>query len=178
MTTTEQIISSIKSSKPDYNNMRIWSGFFFDSDFKLPDQMPEGIDQAERTQWFLQPEIFESYGIDIKAIGECMQTLYPLNKFSSMVPQIAYSEQTTGWDLGPHTHNNEVAVHMTIFLNKEPNEGIYVHDTQENFYKNATYVANIFDQCCVFPFTGKEWHGVDGKAIKDTRKLLYIDWMK
>ena len=30
----------------------------------------------------------------------------------------------------------------------------------------------------VFPFTGKEWHGIKGQNIKGTRKLLYIDWMK
>ena len=178
MTNTDQIIDSIKSSKPDHNNMRVWNGFFFDSDFKLPEQMPEGITNEQRTQWFLKSDTFEKYAIDINAIGECMQLIYPEQKFGSMTPQIAYSEQTQGWDLGAHTHNNEVAVHMTVFLNKEPNEGIYVHDTDKDFYQNATYVANIFDQCCVFPFTGKERHGVDGRGIKDTRKLLYIDWMK
>ena len=123
MTNTDQIIHSIKSSKPDHNNMRVWNGFFFDSDFKLPEQMPEGITNEQRTQWFLKGNVFEKYAIDINA-------------------------------------------------------GIYVHDTDKDFYQNAPYVANIFDQCCVFPFTGKEWHGVDGRGIKDTRKLLYIDWMK
>ncbi|OUU18629.1 MAG: hypothetical protein CBC05_01835 [Crocinitomicaceae bacterium TMED45] len=178
MTNTDQIISSIDISKPDYNNMRVWSGFFFDQDFELPEETAEVVTEKERTQWFLKEDVFEKYNININAIGEYMQSIYPDQKFSSMTPQIAYSEQTQGWDLGPHTHNNEIALHMTVFLNKETNQGIYVHNTDKEFFQEATYVANIFDQCCVFPFTGKEWHGVDGEAIKDVRKLLYIDWMK
>jgi hypothetical protein len=67
---------------------------------------------------------------------------------------------------------------MTVFLNEEENEGLYVHDTDENFYDKAVYVKNIYDNCCVFPFTGKEWHGIRGDKIKGIRKLLYIDWCK
>ena len=106
-----------------------------------------------------------------------VQKLYPENRFL-LTPQVAYSEQTTGWDLGPHVHDNEVAVHMTVFLNDEENEGLYVHDSDENFYDKAVYVKNIYDNCCVFPFTGKEWHGIRGDKIKGIRKLLYIDWCK
>ena len=36
---------------------------------------------------------------------------------------------------------------------------------EENFFNDAVYVRNIYDNCCVFPFTGKEWHGVDAQNI-------------
>ena len=113
----------------------------------------------------------------MEAIGEVLQTLYPLQKINT-IPQIAYAECETGWELGPHVHDNDIALHMTIFLNEQENEGLYIHDTDKDFYKDAVYVKNVYDSCCVFPFTGKEWHGLRGDKIKGTRKLLYIDWMK
>ncbi len=174
---TLRILDKIKKADPDYNNMRVWSGFFFDQEFVLPKYVNTPITHSERTQWFLDYKVFYDYNINLEAIGELVQKLYPENRFL-LTPQVAYSEQTTGWDLGPHVHDNEVAVHMTIFLNKEENEGLYVHNTQENFLNDAVHVKNIFDNCCIFPFTGKEWHGINGDNINGTRKLLYIDWMK
>ena len=174
---TANIIKSIKESVPDYNNMRSWNGFFFDKEFdNLLDVHCTEV--GERKQYFLDYKIFhDKYNIDLEAIGDVMQVLYPTIKFKN-IPQVAYAECQKGWDLGPHTHDNEIALHMTVFLNKKENAGIYVHDKEENFFNDAVYVRNIYDNCCVFPFTGKEWHGVDVQNISETRKLLYIDWLK
>tara|TARA_B100001057_G_scaffold68641_1_gene62371 strand:- start:2152 stop:2682 length:531 start_codon:yes stop_codon:yes gene_type:complete len=173
---TLQIINSVRKANPDYNNMRVWSGFFFDKQFELPSNI-NFTQMGERKQFFLDYKILLDYNIDLETIGQVLETLYPSMKFNN-VPQVAYAECETDWDLGPHTHDNEVALHMTVFLNKEENEGLYVHDTDKNFFEDATYVKNIYDNCCVFPFTGKEWHGINGKNIVGLRKLLYIDWMK
>lgn len=173
---TVRIISKLKSEKTDYNNMKVWSGFFFDKKFVVP--ASSDIDERQgRKQMFLDYRIFLDYDIDLEAIGEVLQTLYPLQKINN-IPQIAYAECETGWELGPHVHDNDIALHMTIFLNEQENEGLYIHDTDKDFYKDAVYVKNVYDSCCVFPFTGKEWHGLRGDKIKGTRKLLYIDWMK
>ena len=173
---TLQIINSVRKANPDYNNMRQWDGFFFGQKFKLP--FSNDISQmGERKQYFLDYKIFLDYNIDLETIGQVLETLYPSMKFDK-IPQVAYAECKTNWELGPHTHDNEIALHMTVFLNEEENEGLYVHDTDENFYDKAVYVKNVYDNCCVFPFTGKEWHGIRGDKINGIRKLIYIDWCK
>jgi hypothetical protein len=176
---TVKIINEIKETTVDHNNMRVWSGFFFDKKFELPmsTMTMQQVDMGGRKQIFLDHRMFLDYDIDLASIGEALSTLYPFQEFS-FEPQVAYAECEKDWDLGPHTHDNEVALHMTVFLNESENEGLYVHDTEENFFNDAVYVKNIYDNCCVFPFTGKEWHGIQGDKIKGIRKLLYIDWMK
>ena len=176
---TLKIISKLNQQKVDYNNMKVWSGFFFNKKFEIPmsTMTTQQVDLTERKQIFLDYKMFLDYDIDLVSIGEVLQTLYPLQEID-VIPQIAYAECKEGWDLGPHIHDNEVALHMTVFLNEEENEGLYVHNTEENFYNDAVYVKNIYDNCCVFPFTGKEWHGLKGDKINGIRKLLYIDWMK
>tara|TARA_B100001057_G_C22828210_1_gene942286 strand:+ start:832 stop:1305 length:474 start_codon:yes stop_codon:yes gene_type:complete len=156
--------------------MKVWSGFFFDESFNLPNEL-SSIVVGERKQYFLDYKMFLDYNIDLQTIGEVLQALYPFVKINT-TPQVAYAECEEGWDLGPHVHDNNTALHMTVFLNTQENEGLYVHDTDENFYEDAVYVRNIYDNCCVFPFTGKEWHGLKGDKINGVRKLLYIDWMK
>lgn len=174
---TTKIIDKINQTTPDYNNMRSWYGFFFDKEFdNLLDVHCAEV--GERKQYFIDYRIFhDKYDIDLEAVGDVMQVLYPTIKFKN-IPQVAYAECQKDWDLGPHTHDNEIALHMTVFLNKKENAGIYVHDKEDNFYSEAVYVKNIYDSCCVFPFTGKEWHGVNTNNITETRKVLYIDWFK
>lgn len=176
---TIKIIDRIKQAKPDYNNMRTWSGFFFDKEFKLPlsTLTTQQVDMEGRKQIFLDYRMLLDYDIDIKSIGDAMQVLYPLIEFDN-TPQVAYAECQKDWDLGPHTHDNKIALHMTVFLNKQENAGIYVHDKEDNFFDDAVYVKNIYDNCCVFPFTGKEWHGVNTNDITEPREVLYIDWLK
>lgn len=176
---TIKIIDKIKEATTDYNNMRLWSGFFFDKKFELPMSTvtTQQVDMEKRKQIFLDYRMFLDYDIDLVSIGEALQILYPLQKFD-IIPQVAYAECKEGWDLGPHTHDNNIALHMTVFLNDKENEGLYVHNTDENFYDKAVYVKNIYDNCCVFPFTGKEWHGIRGDKINEVRKLIYIDWCK
>ena len=159
--------------------MRTWSGFFFDKEFKLPlsTLTTQQVDMEGRKQIFLDYRMLLDYDIDIKSIGDAMQVLYPLIEFDN-TPQVAYAECQKDWELGPHTHNNEIALHMTVFLNKQENAGIYVHDKEDNFFYDAVYVKNIYDNCCVFPFTGKEWHGVNTNDITEPREVLYIDWLK
>ena len=173
---TLKIINNLRKSNPDYNNMRVWSGFFFNKKFKLPESN-DTSKFKERKIFFLDYKIFLDYEIDLQTIGEVLQALYPFVKLDK-TPQVAYAECEEGWDLGPHVHDNNTALHMTVFLNEEENEGLYVHDTDKNFYQDAIYVKNIYDNCCVFPFTGEEWHGLKGDKINGIRKLLYIDWMK
>lgn len=177
---TKKIIDNISQANPDYNNMRVWSGFFFDKKFELPMSTvtTQQVDLEKRKQIFLDYKMFLDYDIDLVTIGEALRVLYPFPNNFDTTPQIAYAECKKDWELGPHTHDNEVALHMTVFLNESENEGIYVHNTKENFYDDAVYVRNIYDSCCVFPFTGNEWHGIKGDKIKETRKLIYIDWMK
>jgi hypothetical protein len=131
---TIKIIDKIKEATTDYNNMRLWSGFFFDKKFELPMSTvtTQQVDMEKRKQIFLDYRMFLDYDIDLVSIGEALQILYPLQKF----------------------------------------------DTDENFYDKAVYVKNIYDNCCVFPFTGKEWHGIRGDKINEVRKLIYIDWCK
>jgi|TARA_B110000444_G_scaffold251236_1_gene278791 hypothetical protein len=175
---TKKIINNIKQAQPDYNNMRTWSGFLFGKNFnELDISNFDVIESEQRKQYFFDYRSLRNFNIDIEEIGTELQLLYPDIKFD-IIPQVAYAECKTNWDLGAHTHENEIALHMTVFLNKDENEGLYVHNTDENFYEDAVYVKNIYDSCCVFPFTGKQWHGIKGQNIKGTRKLLYIDWMK
>tara|TARA_B100000579_G_scaffold424154_1_gene428202 strand:- start:331 stop:879 length:549 start_codon:yes stop_codon:yes gene_type:complete len=174
---TLKIIGKLNQQKSDYNNMKVWSGFFFDKKFKLP-MSTDIVEREQRKQIFLDYKIFLDYDIDLVTIGEALQVLYPFADGFNTIPQVAYAECKEDWELGPHTHDNEVALHMTVFLNEKENEGLYVHNTEENFYNDAVYVKNVYDNCCIFPFTGKEWHGIKGDKIKETRKLLYIDWMK
>ena len=49
---TLRILDKIKKADPDYNNMRVWSGFFFDQEFVLPEYTNTPITHNERTQWF------------------------------------------------------------------------------------------------------------------------------
>lgn len=173
---TIKIINNLRNSKSDYNNMKVWSGFFYDKKFKLLEDLPSTI-VGERKQYFLDYKIFLDYDIDLQTIGEVLQALYPFVKIDT-TPQVAYAECETGWELGPHVHDNSTALHMTVFLNENENEGLYVHNTDKNFYNDAVYVKNIYDHCCVFPFTNNEWHGLKGDKITGIRKLLYIDWLK
>ena len=91
---TLRILDKIKKADPDYNNMRVWSGFFFDQEFVLPEYTNTPITHNERTQWFLDYKVFYDYNINLEAIGEMVQKLYPENRFL-LTPQVAYSEQTT-----------------------------------------------------------------------------------
>ena len=79
---TKKIINSIKQAQPDYNNMRVWSGFFFDKRFEDFDISNFDVNESDqRKQYFFDYRSLRDINIDLEEVGRELQLLYPNIKF-------------------------------------------------------------------------------------------------